>query len=605
MNSSSAVWKWWAALLCFTACSPSEQEVPSNGPSEVTLVPERIANFRLHDHAGRSHELRRLSDRRGVVLFTVGNGCPIVRRQLETMRELRERFGDELEFLFLNANPQDSLEAVRSEAESFSIEFPILLDRSQAVARSLGVTRTGEAFLLDPSSGRIHYRGAIDDRLDYGVARADARETWLADALEAYLDHREPPVAVTEPRGCLILLEDWPEEVTFVHDVAPVLERRCLECHRPGHIAPFAFDRYETARGWSPMMAEVLRTKRMPPWHADGEIGTFDNDRSLTAEEKRALLRWVELGAPRGEGTDPLADREFRPPQEWPLGPPDAVVKLPDEVIIPARGEIDYQYFEVEVELEEDGWVRALDVQPGNASVVHHVLVFLRYPEHLAEHQPDFQGGLSGFFAGHVPGSDPWLFPENTGKFLPAGSSVVFQMHYVSTGKEETDRTRMGIYLHESTPEHELHVRSAHLSELRIPPGERDHEVTASHVVPKDVWLWGMSPHMHYRGSRFAIAARFPDGERRELLSVPHYDFNWQTTYLPLEPIFLPEGTVVYCRGAFDNSASNPANPDPDREVRFGPQTTDEMFIGYLIYSEAPPSTAPLNGLRDGSLDRN
>ena len=589
MDRRAAGWIWAAALLCFAGCSPSETPLPPNGSPEVVHRPERVPNFRLHDHAGRSHELRRLTDRRAVVLFTVGIGCPIVRRQYETMRELRERFGEEVEFLFLNANPHDRLDAVRREAERFSLDFPILLDQAQVVARSLGVTRTGEAFLIEPVSGRIRYRGAIDDRLDYGVTRAEARQTWLSDALEAHLNGGEPPVTETEPRGCLILLEPWPETVTFVDDVAPVLERRCVECHRPGNIAPFAFDRYETTRGWSPMMAEVLRTKRMPPWHADGEIAAFANDRSLTVEEKRALLRWVELGAPRGDGVDPLVDRELPPPVEWPLGPPDLVVEMPEEAVIPARGDVDYRYFEVKVEMETDAWVRAVDVRPGNAAVVHHALVFLRYPERLAGRQPDVQGGLSGFFAGYVPGSEPWPFPENTGKFLPAGARVIFQMHYVTTGKEETDRTRMGIYLHDTPPRHELHTRSAYYTRLRIPPGERDHEVTATHVVPKDVLLWGMSPHMHYRGSRFAIKARFPDGTRRELLSVPHYDFNWQTLYLPEEPVFLPEGTEVFCRGAFDNSAANPANPDPTREVPFGEQTTDEMFIGYLIYSEAPP----------------
>jgi hypothetical protein len=269
----------------------------------------------------------------------------------------------------------------------------------------------------------------------------------------------------------------------------------------------------------------------------------------------------------------------------WPLGEPDIVVAMPASISVPATGVLDYEYVHVPYEGTEDIWVKATDVLPGARSVVHHVLVFIRYPEHLRYLQPDYEGGLDGFFAGYVPGMAPSFFPEGTAKFVPAGSEFVFQLHYSTTGKPADDVSKLGLYLNDGKPKRELFTRAASNTELAIPPGDPGYQADAKFRVRQDTVLYSMSPHMHYRGKNFKYVADFPDGSSEVLLNVPNYDFNWQTMYRFQEPKVLPAGTVIRCEGAYDNSAANPMNPDPESWVYFGEQTFEEMFIGYLRYA--------------------
>lgn len=562
-------------------------------------VPEatRVDDFRLADHLGRSHRLYRYEDAKGIVLFYAGNGCPIVRQSVPELKRLRDAYASRgIVFLLINANPQDDRESIAEEAREYGIDLPILRDDAQAVSRLLGATRTAEAILIDTDGWKIAYRGAIDDRFDYGTAKPEPKQRWLEPAIEALLSGTEIRPAKTEAKGCLIRIEPAPAAVSYARDVAPVLEAKCVRCHRDDGVAPFAFEDYGDASGWAPMMREVILTRRMPPWHADPAFGRFANDRSLTAAEQRALVAWVEAGAPRGEGDDPLAKNERGKPAEWPLGPPDLVVSLQEDIEIPAQGAFDYRYFRVPSGFTEDTWIRATDVQPGNRRAVHHALVFLEYPPELRDLQRDMQGGLEGFFAGYVPGQAPVPFPEGTGKFVPKGSNFVFQMHYTATGKPETDRTRLALYVAKERPKFELETLAAHQEDFLIPAGAPDHTVSAQLHVPHDAILWSLTPHMHYRGSWFEYEAQYPDGRKELLLSVPNYDFNWQSLYRFAEPRPLPGGTRIVCRGGFDNSPRNPANPDPAKAVTFGEQTWDEMFIGYMELSRVEPAPAEQSG---------
>ena len=520
----------------------------------------RAENFALLDHEGRFHELYRYADHRAIVLFVQGNGCPVVRSALPALRALRaEHEPRGVAFLGLNANPQDTRASVAAEAREFGIELPVLMDESQLVAGALGVERTAEAIAIDPAARfEIVFRGSVD-------------------GLDAHLDGRASPPDARAPLGCLVTYLDRERAVSYAEDVVPLLRRRCLDCHREGGVAPWVMRDFATLRGWSAMMREVVRTLRMPPGQIDPHVGRFRDARALSPDEARRLVRWIEAGAPRGAGGDPLA--EVPPPRapEWPLGAPDLVLELPEQAI-PATGVIDYRYLRIEVGNPEDRWVRAVDLRPSNPHVMHHALA--------SRPPPDGSPWIEGVFAAYAPGRDPEALPAGTGRLLPANSTLRFQLHYTASGRPETDRPRLALYFHDAKPRHALQVAAALNRDFAIPPFASHHPVSASHLFERDVVLYSLTPHMHWRGKEVSFEAEHPDGSRELLLSVPRYQFDWQRPHVLAEPRRLSAGTRIVVRGAFDNSAANPQNPDPSRSVEWGEQSFDEMFLGYLLYRE-------------------
>ncbi|MCI0745785.1 MAG: hypothetical protein L0Y58_10310, partial [Verrucomicrobia subdivision 3 bacterium] len=331
---------------------------------------------------------------------------------------------------------------------------------------------------------------------------------------------------------------------------------------------------------------EILRG-HMPPWYADPHFGVFTNDFSLSPAEAARLVQWINDGAPRGDGPDPLetVSTTTNYPFAWPpaLGPPTRVYSIPPQSI-PASGVLAYRYIDIFTTFTNDVWLSAAVVKPGNVRVVHHCLVFNGSDPVL--------GGLAGFFSGYVPGFDAVTFPPGTGKLLRAGERLQFQMHYVSTGEPETDQTEIGLYVSPTPPTYVLQTKSAFNVFFSIPPGAPDYQATAQYPssggLTRNILLYEMSPHMHLRGTRFKYEAVYPDGQRETLLSVPHYIFHWQALYRFTTPKFLPIGTRIVCTGAWDNSAQNPYNPDPTATVDFGEQTFDEMFIAYMNFAELP-----------------
>jgi hypothetical protein len=522
------------------------------------------------------------------VLFVQGNGCPIARGALPALRAAREEFAPQgVVFWMLNANTQDDREAVAKEAEAWGIDLPVLLDDAQLVARGLGITRTAEAIVIDPRGWRIVYRGPVDDGLHYEAQRP-VRHHWLRDALRAHLEGRSIDTPVRDATGCLI---HFPErngrgDISYADEIAPLLERRCRSCHHEGGVAPWSMSDYVTVRGWSPMMREMIRTRRMPPWHADPHFARFANDISLSSAEKQTLVHWIEAGAPRGNGPDPLA--EHPPPQaaEWPLGAPDLVLAVPVQSL-PASGVVPYLYETVEIPVARDVWIRNADLRPSNPRVMHHGVAHLVYPD--GRDLPETEGPrfTRGFFGAYVPGREPAPLPPDAGFFVPAGSRVRFQLHYTTTGRPETDAPRLALYLSDVPLAHELKIGAAARFDFEIPPGAEDHEEVAVQRIDRDIVLYRLSPHMHYRGKRMRYDAHYPDGRVETLLSVPSYNFNWQRQYVLDPPRHVPAGTKLVVTAAFDNSERNPANPDPGARVTFGEQTWDEMLFGYFLYRDA------------------
>ncbi|MFT4640774.1 MAG: hypothetical protein ACI8T1_004107 [Verrucomicrobiales bacterium] len=544
-------------------------------------TPTIVPNIALLDHQGRSHELDyycRMPDTKGIVLFIQGNGCPLVQKRIPELKRLREDYEKQgILFCMLNSNLQDTRDEINAEAESFGIDFPILIDDSQAVAHVLGLTRTAEALLINTKNRQLVYRGGIDDRLTYQKEKPEATEHYLKDAIGALLEGSAPKIASTEAPGCKITLAAPKEGLSFSEHIAPILKSRCVSCHTKGGIGPFAMSNYKKVKGWSEMMEEVLITRQMPPWHADPHIGKFAKDQGITPDEKQTLLAWLRQGAERGDGDDPLVG--YAPEKvEWHLGTPDHIMELPAQEV-PAEGVVDYRYVKLETPFDEDTWLRGMEVNPGNERVLHHVVV-TGYPKEQQGKRKDEK-----WFTGYAPGTAAWPAPEGTGIKLPKGYILKFQLHYTTNGKPETDATKMGLYLAKGKVKKELHTRAIVHARFKIPPHAMEHSESYERTLKHDVTLYAMNPHMHYRGKRMSFHAKLADGTARDLLSVPNYNFNWQRTYVLEEPMQLPKGTKLAIRNAWDNSSLNPHNPDPNITVTWGEQTFQEMFFATYQYT--------------------
>ncbi|MCY3968994.1 MAG: hypothetical protein OXG74_03605 [Acidobacteria bacterium] len=369
--------------------------------------------------------------------------------------------------------------------------------------------------------------------------------------------------------------------------VADVLRLRCAGCHHEGGPAPFALENFEQARAWSSSIRRAVASGAMPPWHADPRYGEFSNDRRLPAAEREKLLAWIDGGSRSGSGrTSSLSNPGREPSSDWRIGVPDLIYELPEEVTIPARGTIPYHGYRVETKLPTDVWIQAAETRPGNAAVVHHVIVQAFAGSGAAPAPAGGDPRTAGDLGGYAPGTGPLVMPPGVGRRLPAGAVIDFQMHYTPTGREETDHSRIGLVLASEPPRYESRTALCTTPFLFIPAGEKDVRFEAELPLPRDSRLLSLRPHMHLRGDTFEFRAAYPDGRSEILLRVDRYDFNWQTTYRLAEPKPIPAGTKLHCVATYDNSSGNPGNPDPTRNVSWGRETTDEMMIGFVDYYE-------------------
>jgi hypothetical protein len=552
----------------------------------ATAMPLQIDNFMLADQNYMGHELyREAGDAKAVVLITHGNGCPIVRNLAPKVKELRAKYEPMgVKFMMLNSNLQDSAEEVAAEAKEYGYDLPILMDKNQLVGEQLGVTRTAEFFVIDPKTWKVIYRGPLDDRLDYGTQKAVATHAWAADAIDAALAGR-PALAANKPSpGCLI---DFPDrgkvaKISYAKDVAPILEAKCVACHQEGGIGPFSMTSYENVKGFSPMIREVIRTDRMPPWNVDPHVSKFKDDKSLTSAEIKTIVRWVEQGAERGSGPDPLAKKRAAL-SEWPLGKPDLILELPTYKI-PASGVVDYQRPIVVNPLTEGKWVKASTYSVNQRQAVHHFL-----SGYLKEVPKDGKGNESRWGAsmgGYAVGAESTLWPKNVGTYLPPGGAIGFQAHYTPFGKEVVDASKIGLYFYKDNEKPDLVMRNSVVvdNSIRIPAGAARHKETAYIDVPKDMLLYSAFPHAHYRGYASDLWVQYPDGSKKQLLAMPRYDFNWQREYTFAEPLKIPAGSKLIAQYWYDNSKQNPANPDASKTVVWGDQSWEEMFYTAIRY---------------------
>lgn len=547
-----------------------------------------VPNFGLIDQNGEFHDLYYYGNQDAVVLYIHGNACPIVRNAITDLKAVRKQFKKEkVKFLMVNSNLQDNRVAIQKEAKEFNIDFPILIDEAQLVAEAIQLHRTAEAIVLDPKTWTVSYRGPINDRVGYESQRNESDNHYLADAITAQLKGEVLAENYIKGKGCLIKrLHTDPAQfasISYEKDVAPIFKEKCMSCHVEGGIAPWQMKNYETIFGWSNMIREVLRTKRMPPWHADPHYGLWEQDMALSKEELQTIVHWIDAGAKKGEGeSDPIAAYHEAVPT-WDAGEPDLKFTLNKEDI-PATGVIDYRYQEFEVGIDKDIWATGFQVLPGNREVLHHVLVSVIYPDGFIEPIDRRSPWLDGLLAAWAPGGETEKFPDHTGRIIPKGSKLHFQLHYTTNGKAQSDQSTVGIYYTDKKPENEYLMVGAFNTELQIPPGEERYENKAKQLFEHDATLYGLFPHMHFRGKAMKFTALYPDGSKEVLLNVPNYNFNWQRGYLFKEPKKMPARTVVYVDAVFDNSAQNTFNPAPEKTVYWGDFSFDEMLIGYMSF---------------------
>jgi len=540
----------------------------------LILAADRVGDFSLLDQNGYFHQMSWYDDNKAIVLLVQATGEIGVQNVLADFDSLNSSFDAQgIEFFMINPLGLKDRDAVKAEMVALNIDVPVLMDDARLISEALDIDKIGEVIVYDPKSFSVLFRGPL------GAELTTALTNIVADR-----DLQTTQVASTgTPVNYPIKTAHLQQVPSYEKEIGPIIAQNCAACHREGGIAPFALDSHTMVMGWSQMIREVLMTKRMPPGQIDSHIGDFINDMVLVDEDAQKIVHWIEAGSPKDGITDPLTALVW-PETEWAFGEPDYIVEIPEQSI-PATGILDYYNVMVELDLEEDRWVRASQYIPGDRTVLHHTLHSLVAPGEtrggsLLGGEPDRPD-----IAPYIPGQAPRMEPPNTGGLLKAGTRISMQMHYTTTGKESVDASRIGIWFYPKgfIPEERMTGQCAcHFTPtwVNIPPLDPDYEMTQSFTIEKDAKLFAFTPHMHFRGKRMRFSAEYPDGTSEELINIANYNYNWQLAYTYKEPKAVPAGTVITATGAFDNSEQNKMNPDANRSVPWGLQSWDEMFFG-------------------------
>jgi len=556
-------------------------------------------------------------------------------KTLSKLQKLKNEFSKQnVTFFLINPGLETDRSRVTADLERRKLDFDVLMDDAQLVSEMLGLTRIGEAVVYDPTSFEITYRGSVDS---------------LESSVERLLDGAAGDFVTTTILGETINYDavDAHKNLSYTTDIAPIIADNCATCHRDGGIAPFAMDSNLAVRGWSPMIREVVLTKRMPPGQIDNKVGhKIKNEMNLSDSEMQKLVHWINNGSQVDSEIDPLANLTW-PETKWSLagqiGEPDLIVKVPPQAI-PATGVLDYRDIPLDLGLTEDRWVRASEVAPDKKEVLHHIITTVVPPEGRPDPQQMLMGLIDSLpeekgnavraeifaavaggnqgaigniigkllkenpsigigqilggsndlpqFAGYAPGNAVSLAPEGAGGLLRAGSSLSLQMHYTTSGKEVSDETEIGIYFYPEgyVPKERMAGGVGNDFDISIPAFAKDHQMEVITPITEDTDLYSLMPHMHFRGKRMKFMLEYPDGRDELLLSVPDYDFNWQLVHELEEPLRVPAGSQIRAIGSFDNSAQNVANPDPSIDISWGEQSFEEMFMGFYSWKNLDQS---------------
>jgi Copper type II ascorbate-dependent monooxygenase, C-terminal domain len=551
-----------AAALIATGVVANGQVVGANMVATQVKAADRAEDFRLVDQNSKSHLLSYYKFASSVVIISHVNASSVLNDAVPQIKALQASLkanGGQL--FFLNSTPGVTRESIIADMKGLDLNIPVLMDDTQLIGESLGVSRVGQALVINPKTWRVAYSGPIAANLA-GKPTAE-RTDFAADAAAALANGKAVKTAFISLDTPALAFPNRDAKashakISYEKDISPILAKNCVACHSEGAIGPFAMDSYEKVKQWSGMMREAIRTDRMPPYNADPHVGSFAGDMNLPAKDQQTLIHWIEAGAPRGEGSDPLKINAKVAP-EWELGTPDLIIELP-AFKVPATGVVDYQNPVVMNPLTEGRWLRAATVKPSDRQAVHHL--------------------LSNGAGGYAVGAETTVYPKGTGTWVAPGQKFQFQMHYTPYGKETTEKTRVGLYFYPKEAPPEILRRSAVVlnAGIEIPPDTARHEEIAYITFPKNATLFTVFPHAHYRGESMAVSLMKPGSTKEELIvSLPKYDFNWQRGYDLATPIKIEPGTKLITRYVYDNSANNPANPDPKITVKWGEQSWEEM----------------------------
>ncbi|MBI2922658.1 MAG: redoxin family protein [Planctomycetes bacterium] len=573
-------------LVLAAAILPAGADPAPGAPG--TACPE----FRLEGTDGAAHTPAEFADRKAVVLVFTGTQCPACNRYAPELQQLAKDYGARgVAFFGVNPNRNEQAEAA-AHAKEKGLPFPVLLDGAHALADGMGIETVPTVVVLD-AARKVRYRGRIDD--DPMGGRPSRRE--LREALDAVLDGREVGTPVTEPRGCAVRRREPAADgpVTWSKDVAPIVQRNCVACHRPGQIAPMTLTDFAHASAFAEEIKEAVAARRMPPWKPTAGV-EFEGERRLSAQEIETIVKWVDGGTPQGREEDEPELPEFS--EGWMLGEPDLVLEPAEAYVVAADGPSDvYMHFVLKTDLPGDTWIQATEIRPGNPRVVHHVIAYVDtsgVSENLDASAPGIgypgEGTWPGFIptgemGGWAPGNLPKALPDGIGRRLAKGASVVLQVHYNTCGSVQKDRTRIGLHFSKKPVKQQLRWAEMVNGWFEIPAGNAAYEAKTWWKTPKDVTVLSVTPHMHLLGKSAKLTASLPGGKDVRLLEIADWEFKWQDSYVLKTPLKLPAGSKITHVAVYDNSEKNPRNPSrPPVPVRWGEKTTDEMCLAYVGY---------------------
>lgn len=588
------------ALVFVVLAGPAAADAPKDSVRKAPTVLKAgehgvgrlVPDVAFTDMTGKAGKLSDYTTRKAVVVAFTSTSCPVSLKYAPTLARLEKSYRNKgVSFVFVNPIATDTAEDVAKAIKAHGFVGPYVHDKDGSFAKAIRATATTDAFVLDPAR-TVAFHGAIDDQYGLGYQLPNPKASYLAPAIEAVLGGKVPTVQATDAPGCELDLKPAKGPatgVTYHNQVARLVQAHCVECHRKGGVGPFPLDTYKDVVAHAGQIKKVIANGTMPPWfavpHAKGP-SPWINDRSLTATQTAELLGWLKSDKAEGNPADAPRPRTFDP--EWQIGKPDAVIRAEKAVPVQAEGVMDYQHVEAPTDFPEDRWVQALEVRPSAKQVVHHILVFVLPPKKAGEKVNLFDGvarnEAQGYYAIYVPGNSTLVYPDGLGKKFPKGSRVRFQIHYTPNGTATEDRPELGLIFCKDKPKHQVVVAGVANPLMSIPPGADNHAVPALLPVPFDVRIIAFLPHMHLRGKAFRYEVTPKGGSKEVLLDIPRYDFNWQLRYEFAEHRAVPKGSILWATAWYDNSAKNPANPDPSATVKWGKQTYDEMMLGYVEY---------------------
>lgn len=597
--------------LALTALPARVPASPSGGGSKINLPV-------FSDLEGRRYIASTFSAHPATVFLFISGQCPVSNVYSPRLSALATTYTKQgVLVLGVYSDRQETAQAIAASAKQHGLTFPVVRDAGNAVADKLHAVATPTAIVID-SQSKICYSGRIDDN-PVGT-RVTSRD--LENALEDILHGR--PVAKSEVAGigCSIrrvatAVHAAPGIPTYAKDIAPILRSRCEGCHRDGEVAPFSLQTFEQASAWAADIKRYTQNCQMPPWKPEPGYGEFKDSkkRMLTDSELASIAKWADAGAPLGKAKDTPPPAVFA--KGWRLGEPDVIVEPSAAYHLSADGEDVYRNFVVKSNFAEDRYISGVEVRPGNAAVVHHVIAYidgmpnggnyasdrLDGKDHDGEPGYTSFGGpgfnATGMLGGWAPGNDPYFMPDGVAQRVPKGARLVIQVHYHKDGKPETDLTRIGVHFCKSTVDKLVTGGLAINFSFQIPPGAERHEVKGmwitgadsgtsvdmSHAtLTSDQHILAVTPHMHLLGREMKVWATLPDGTEKPLVWIKDWDFNWQMTYFLKEPLAAPKGTRIHMVAYYDNSSKNLRNPNRlhPKPVGWGESTFDEMCIAFV-----------------------